>query len=277
MIKLCACGCGNQIKSADPNAKYILYHYNNVRAASVNGKKCKNCGIILTYETHSKASNIKKGSFYRKSFRICKNCYVEFKICKCGCGEKFKPLDPFREYIQYHQSKTRKATRDYTGKPCIKCGKNLTQKNHSTKSKLSKESKQKAAYRICKFCLVHSKNSPESIAKQRVRLRNDWALRLYADSKSKSKKMKREHSITKEFLQSLYKKQKGKCYWFKVPLTNYDIHKFPQNISIDRLDNKKGYTAKNIVLSCYSANIGRQNTNLKTWQEAVKKIIKSLK
>lgn len=277
MTRLCACGCGQKIKSSDPKTKFILYHYNNIREASSSGKKCKICGVILSDETHSKASKIKKGLFYRKSFRICKNCYVEYKVCKCGCGKKFKPLDPFREYIHYHASKTRSSTRDYTGHPCIKCGKILDGNNHSSRSKLSDTNKTKRAYRICKFCLIHAPSTPESIKKQRARYRNDWALRLIQDSKTKSKKINREHSISKEYLHKLYKNQKGKCHWFNIPLTNFDIHKFPQNISIDRLNNNKGYIEKNVVLTSYCANIGRGNTELNTWKTTVKKIIQSIK
>lgn len=102
---------------------------------------------------------------------------------------------------------------------------------------------------------------------RRVRL---WQNTLIHDSKYRGI----ENTLTVEDINELFKKQKGLCYWFKVPLVPSDKTKHPQQPSLDRLDRSKGYTKDNIVLTCYSANIGRNENDLETWTEFLKLIIK---
>jgi hypothetical protein len=86
---------------------------------------------------------------------------------------------------------------------------------------------------------------------------------------SSSKKRNCEHTITVKDVKELYKKQNGLCYWFKVPLLITLEHKHPQKPSLDRLDRNKGYTKDNVVLTCYAANIGRNETDVDKWKEFV--------
>ena len=68
----------------------------------------------------------------------------------------------------------------------------------------------------------------------------------------------------------MFEKQNGLCYWFKIPLKPSENHKHPQQPSLDRLDRNKGYTKDNVVLTCYSANIGRNENNVETWVDFLK-------
>jgi hypothetical protein len=54
-----------------------------------------------------------------------------------------------------------------------------------------------------------------------------------------------------------------------------DKPKHPQQPSLDRLDRNKGYVKDNVVLTCYSANIGRNENDLETWETFIKLFIKS--
>jgi hypothetical protein len=67
--------------------------------------------------------------------------------------------------------------------------------------------------------------------------------------------------IDENFILELFEKQNGKCYWFKVDLKPSNIAKYPWQPSLDRLDRDKGYTKDNVVLACYSANIGRNTAS----------------
>lgn len=99
---------------------------------------------------------------------------------------------------------------------------------------------------------------------RRVRL---WQNTLIHDSKRG-----KEHNLTVDDINRMYEEQKGLCYWFKVPLIPSENSKHPQQPSLDRLDGTKGYTKDNVVLACYSANIGRNDNSVEVWEEFIKKI-----
>ena len=97
---------------------------------------------------------------------------------------------------------------------------------------------------------------------RRVRL---WQNTLIHDSKYRGV----EHNLTIDDINHMFEKQNGLCYWFKIPLIPSNNLKHPQQPSLDRLDRKKGYTKNNVVLTCYSANIGRNENDLETWGKFV--------
>jgi hypothetical protein len=98
---------------------------------------------------------------------------------------------------------------------------------------------------------------------RRVRL---WQNTLIHDSKHRNI----ENTLTVEDINEMFENQKGLCYWFKIPLIPSNKSKHPQQPSIDRLDRSKGYTKDNVVLCCYSANIGRNENDLDTWEQFIK-------
>ena len=100
---------------------------------------------------------------------------------------------------------------------------------------------------------------------RRVRL---WQNTLIHDSKHRNI----ENTLTVADINEMFKNQKGLCYWFKIPLVPSNKTKHPQQPSIDRLDRNKGYTKDNVVLCCYSANIGRNENDLETWTDFLSKL-----
>ena len=109
----------------------------------------------------------------------------------------------------------------------------------------------------------HRKTEGQKQKERRVRL---WQNTLLHDSKHR----KIEHTLTINDINEMLEKQNGLCYWFKIPLLPSNKHKHPQQPSLDRLDRNKGYTKDNVVLCCYSANIGRNENDLNTWLEFIK-------
>jgi len=103
---------------------------------------------------------------------------------------------------------------------------------------------------------------------RRVRL---WQNTLIHDSKTRGVK----HSLTVKDINELFEKQNGLCYWFNVPLIPSNQTKHPQQPSLDRLDRTKGYVIDNVVLCCYSANIGRNETDVETWKSFISLIFKN--
>ena len=108
----------------------------------------------------------------------------------------------------------------------------------------------------------------EESIKQKERRVRLWQNTLIHDCKSR----KLEIDIDVDYVNELFQKQKGKCYWFGVDLIPNINRKHPQQPSLDRLNNKLGYIKGNVVLSCYSANIGRNENEEKTWTEFIKQI-----
>ena len=99
--------------------------------------------------------------------------------------------------------------------------------------------------------------------KQKERRTRLWQNTLIHDSKHR----KIENTLTVEDINEMFSNQNGLCYWFKIPLIPSNNSKHPQQPSLDRLDGNKGYTKDNVVLTCYSANIGRNNNDVETWKK----------
>ena len=93
-----------------------------------------------------------------------------------------------------------------------------------------------------------------------------WEYYLWLEAKSSSKTRNLEFSIIVDDIKELYVNQNGECYWFGIELEPSLKPKHPYQPSIDRLDNSKGYTKDNIVLCCYSANIGRNRNTADDWK-----------
>lgn len=134
----------------------------------------------------------------------------------------------------------------------------------------------------CKVCTLNitrnykknKRTNPEfkkiESSKQKERRTRLWQNTLVHDSKRKHL----YHNITVEDINEIFERQEGLCFWFKIPLIPSIQKKHPQQPSIDRLDRTKGYTKDNIVLTCYSANIGRNDNDVETWENFLSLFIK---
>ena len=84
---------------------------------------------------------------------------------------------------------------------------------------------------------------------------------------------RRKETLTIECLMSLYEKQEGKCALTGVPMTyEQGKGKLRTNISIDRIDSKRGYDNTNIRLVCTMVNKMRQDmddTDFMAWCKLV--------
>ncbi len=100
-----------------------------------------------------------------------------------------------------------------------------------------------------------------------------WAKRCFLHAKKHSKY---DFDIDEQFVSELYEKQNGKCFWFNVDLKPSNIAKYPWQPSLDRLDRERGYTKDNVVLACYSANIGRNTSDEATFSLFVEDLKKAL-
>ena len=119
--------------------------------------------------------------------------------------------------------------------------------------------------RIKRLDPEHRKVEGKKQKERRVRL---WQNTLIHDSKHR----KIENTLTVDDINEMFKKQNGLCYWFNIPLVPSNHKKHPQQPSLDRLDRNKGYIKDNVVLCCYSANIGRNENEIDVWKDFLKKL-----
>ena len=108
---------------------------------------------------------------------------------------------------------------------------------------------------ICKVCL--RKNVKKYRNKSTNTLEGYLAYRLYS-VKGRAKRKNTICDITVADLMSLYKEQKGLCKLSQVEMT-CDGGRKKSSLSIDRIDNTKGYTKDNIQMLCYIVNIMKLN------------------
>lgn len=78
--------------------------------------------------------------------------------------------------------------------------------------------------------------------------------------------------IDSEFLMYLRKKQNGKCYWLNIDIDFTKTCKI-RSPSLDRLDNDKGYTKDNVVLTTRFANLGRRDATMIQMKEFIDKYL----
>ncbi len=155
-----------------------------------------------------------------------------------------------------------------TQKICTKCGElksindfYITQRGNRCKECLLKVTRNYK--RKKRTDPEHRKKEGEKQKERRIRL---WQNTLLHDSKHR----KVDHTLSVDDINKMFEQQNGLCYWFKIPLIPSNKPKHPQQPSLDRLDRTKGYTKDNVVLCCYSANIGRNENDLETWVEFLK-------
>jgi hypothetical protein len=199
----------------------------------------------------------------------CKNCVNEKKRNirrEKGIEPKRVGPDPEKRKISQQNFKNRKAETfvySITEKVCSHCQTNKSvdcyRKNITYKDGYQNKCK-KCEYEIC------------TDSRQAYIVKN-WAKLLFLHAKKHSKY---DFEIDEQFVLDLYEKQNGKCFWFNVDLKPSNIAKYPWQPSLDRLDREKGYTKDNVVLACYSANIGRNTSDEATFSLFVEDLKKAL-
>jgi hypothetical protein len=162
---------------------------------------------------------------------------METKYCK-KCGE-FKSIDEF-----------------YPSQKVLLCKYHVNEVGRENKKKYRQNSENKNKEKL-------------KYQERKIRL---WANFLIHHAKSRNC----ENTLKVKDVLEIYEKQEGLCYWFKIPLRPSLISKHPQQPSIDRIDRTKGYTLDNVVLCCYAANIGRNESTVEVWSNFVNLLLKGV-
>ena len=105
-------------------------------------------------------------------------------------------------------------------------------------------------------------------------LQNGWKgperLRAF---KQVAKKSNVPFNLTSDDIEEAYKKQKGLCYYSKIPLS-HEVHSM-YTISVDRIIPVNGYVPENIVLCCCIINTMKTNLSYEVFLDLCKVIVKN--
>lgn len=91
--------------------------------------------------------------------------------------------------------------------------------------------------------------------------------------KARAKERDFDFDLSVDDLLDLYEQQGGFCSLSRLPMTH--SQESPDYcISVDRIDNDKGYTKDNVTLVCYRANMMRNELSLEMFSWWVRQIAK---
>lgn len=85
-----------------------------------------------------------------------------------------------------------------------------------------------------------------------------------------------KNDISIDHLKELWDKQDGKCYWLgiQMSLEDLEISNSPFAVSVERLDNDKGYVVGNVALASRFANRGRGAYNKDDFKSRLDQLLK---
>ena len=94
---------------------------------------------------------------------------------------------------------------------------------------------------------------------------------LFNNISRRSRDKGREIEFDREYIKELYNKQNGRCFYTDEPMSlgyhrdKKDLYSLNfHNISVDRIDSKKGYTKENTVLCCWGCNALKGDHSVQT-------------
>lgn len=101
--------------------------------------------------------------------------------------------------------------------------------------------------------------------------------RIEKNTRTRAEKSNLDFNLDKEYIKTLYLKQDKKCEKTNIPFElskgNGLKERSPWSISIDRIDNSKGYTKDNVQLVCLMYNLCKSSWTEKEIQEFCAKVV----
>lgn len=257
--KLCECGCGLPVNEG---RRFIRTHH--LRKFHL-GKVPWNKG--LTKKTHpsikATGGNTGKVKYPELSKEILIQLYKVEDLSVSDISKKLNvPGCTLYAYLKRYglfQSCSPKRKLELVGDNFARCSKCLEVKE--LVKFYPKNSRWQLSY--CRECrATQRRSSPQTVESKLIgRCRH---------LKKKSAEKHLEFNLTEDFLISLYNKQNGKCFYSGSDMllrgTSKDKDK---SLSVDRMDNSKGYLTDNVVLCCNKMNNVKNNLSLKELRELI--------
>lgn len=204
---------------------------------------CSECGRELPRTREFFKRRLNKETGKEDYVDICRDCEKELEYKKHWDGDKLKCLicgesfDP-----SYFDSSEHYAIRGYKDTRCKKCKR---EQNLKAREEYSDEKK-----------LYKTIQDRVFAAKRRAKTKGIPC------------------TITKEFILDLWNKQNGLCAISKIPMTyEIDAGRVYTNISIDQIEQGKGYTEDNVQLVCMAVNQLKSDWDMNTVKYICKMVI----
>jgi hypothetical protein len=192
---------------------------------------------------------------YKKENKICPECKVQFisernkKFCSVSCGSI------------YTSRKKREILNNIEGSLfCSKC-KEQKPDDQFNKCKTHKNRRGREFY--CKKCAYKIKREIVYLKGEDLDLYLKGVLHKI-NYREKTKNSGEKTVISIKDLKNLFYLQEGKCAISGIPMTYFvgGRGKIDTNLSVDRIDNSKGYILENIHLVIYRVNIMRNDMEI---------------
>lgn len=210
-------------------------------------KKCKTVKAITDFDSYERSYGIA----YRV---ICRECREELlKLPEITCTH-CKETKPRKEFVRYDRADLGVAS------ICKKCQKDIVVKSGAW---LKRMRDQKGRYA-----------TDEKYRENKKQLRKDYAIRnkesvVLSHARIRARKFGWEFNLTLEDIVI-----PDVCPILGIPFDYHTTKRIGNSISLDRIDNTKGYTKDNVRVISYKANHMKANATLEELQLFAKNIIK---
>jgi hypothetical protein len=126
----------------------------------------------------------------------------------------------------------------------------------------------------CKGCILENRKEkqPETYADKIVKKHSSAKNYISTLLNHCSKRKNKDSNLDIGYLLDLYEKQKGFCGLSGIEMT-YEYGKKTTNISIDRIDNSKGYLKGNVHFVCYLSNVMKSEFTIQELLYFAEKIV----
>ena len=182
---------------------------------------------------------------------------LQKKACTvCGTIKPFSEFGP------------RPAKKDGRRSDCKACVASASRARTASLSEEERRTKYRAEYanhreKKLDAAKAYNRAHPDRVRANGLRSKRlRWATGLIISLRCRARRSNLEFNLTTEALEHLFDEQGGRCFWFGLPMKASIEKRDPLRPSVDRLDNTKGYTIDNIVLTCMFANMGRSSMSV---------------
>ena len=226
----------NRSECKECKKEYDLSYKNKIKNLHLKEKKCTICKIIKFIKYFSKGQS------------RCKDCNRIYRI-----ENKDKIRESNKKYIKNNKEKIKLYRIENKDK--IKKYNNLYRIEN--KDKIKKNHK-----------IFYSNNNKEICKIKKEFRKKNTCNYLIVEAKKRAKKQNIDFNITADYIKTIFPKN-NKCPFLNILIKVNDNIQKDNSITIDRIDNNKGYIKDNVLLLSLKANRSKSNSTIEEYERIV--------